>query len=109
MSASGGVVWAAAYLPFGEVQIITETVANKFRLPGQYYDAETGLHYNWYRYYDPKTGRYLTPDPIGLAGGVNLYGYCLGDPVNLEDAEGLSAAIPFPVPLLPSPSPALAA
>jgi len=53
VSASGEVVWKAAYLPFGEAQIITETVANNIRFPGQYFDAETGLHYNWYRYYDP--------------------------------------------------------
>ncbi len=46
VSASGEVVWAAAYLPFGEAQVITETVANSFRFPGQYFDAETGLHYN---------------------------------------------------------------
>ena len=37
-------------------------------LAGQYFDEETGLHYNYFRYYDPKTGRYLTPDPIGLRG-----------------------------------------
>jgi len=44
--------------------IQTETVKNNFRFPGQYYDEETGLHYNNHRYYDPATGRYLTPDPI---------------------------------------------
>jgi RHS repeat-associated protein len=90
VDASGKVVWAAAYLPFGEAQIITETVENNFRFPGQYFDAETGLHYNWHRYYDPKTGRYLTPDPIGLEGGVNLYVYVGGNPVKRSDPYGLS-------------------
>jgi RHS repeat-associated protein len=58
-------------------------------LPGQYYDSETGLHYNWHRYYDPSTGRYLTPDPIGLDGGVNLYLYAMNNPILLIDPYGL--------------------
>ena len=62
-----------------------------FRSPGQYYDAETGLHYNWNRYYDPDTGRYLSPDPIGLEGGLNLYAYVENDPVNWVDMFGLTA------------------
>jgi RHS repeat-associated protein len=57
-------------------------------LPGQYYDAETGLHYNGFRDYDPGTGRYVEPDPIGLAGGLNVYGYVGGDPVNRVDPDG---------------------
>ena len=91
---SGNIVWEAAYLPFGEAQLVTETVANNFRFPGQYFDAETGLHYNWHRYYDPKTGRYLTPDPIGLEGGINLFGYALGDPANVSDPSGLDPVDP---------------
>lgn len=62
---------------------------DNLRFPGQYYDAETGLHYNWHRYYDPDTGRYLTPDPIGLAGGINLYSYSYQNPVNYIDPLGL--------------------
>ena len=58
------------------------------RFPGQYADAETGLHYNLNRYYEPGTGRYTSPDPIGLRGGVNCYSYT-ADPVNFSDPLGL--------------------
>ena len=56
VTATGTVVWQAAYLPFGKAQIQTETVKNNLRFPGQYFDEETGLHYNWNRFYDPETG-----------------------------------------------------
>ncbi|MBD8528274.1 RHS repeat-associated core domain-containing protein, partial [Pseudomarimonas arenosa] len=59
--------------------------------PGQYYDPETNLYYNWHRYYDPSTGRYTQADPIGLMGGVNTYGYVGGDPVGYVDPLGLRA------------------
>jgi RHS repeat-associated protein len=58
-------------------------------LAGQYYDAETGLHYNYHRYYDPSTGRYLTPDPIGLLGGINRFVYAGNNPINAVDPLGL--------------------
>ena len=67
---SGAVTWRSTSDPFGANQVTESTVENNFRLPGQYFDAETGLHYNYFRYYDPSTGRYLTSDPIGLAGGI---------------------------------------
>ena len=89
VDSQGAVVWQAAYLPFGEAQLRVGTVQNNLRFPGQYFDAETGLHYNWNRYYDPDTGRYLSPDPIGLNGGLNLYAYVGNDPVNWVDQEGL--------------------
>jgi RHS repeat-associated protein len=95
VNSTGVVVWKAAYLPFGKAQILVETITNNIRFKGQYFDAETGLHYNWHRYYKPSTGRYLTPDPIGLAGGLNLFSYVQNDPVNYIDPEGLSPAGAF--------------
>lgn len=86
----GDVVWRADYKPFGKAEVASSSsVTNDFRFPGQVFDAETGYHYNWNRYYDSETGRYLTADPIGLTGGVNLYAYVRGNPVNAFDFEGL--------------------
>jgi RHS repeat-associated protein len=88
---SGAVVWSARYTAYGQALVNpASTVENNLRFPGQYYDGETGLHYNWHRYYDPGTGRYMTPDPLGLDGGdFNLYAYVGGDPVNWYDFYGL--------------------
>ncbi|MET9220739.1 RHS repeat-associated core domain-containing protein [Streptomyces sp. NPDC003300] len=58
------------------------------RFPGQYYDAESGLHYNYERYYDPETARYLSPDPLGLDAGTDPYAYVL-NPLNWSDPRGL--------------------
>ena len=60
------------------------------RFPGQHYDTETGLNYNYYRDYEPTTGRYIESDPIGLAGDINSYAYVGGSPLNWTDMYGLS-------------------
>lgn len=93
--ASGRIVWEAEYEPFGKATVNGDPdgdgklVINNLRFPGQYYDAETGLHYNFHRDYDPETGRYLQPDPIGLFGGLNPYRYALDNPINSVDPRGL--------------------
>jgi RHS repeat-associated protein len=60
------------------------------RFPGQYYDSETNLHYNNYRYYDPQLGRYITSDPVGLYSGTNTYSYADANPIVVRDFLGLN-------------------
>ena len=67
--ASKTVVWKALYEPFGAVSSITGAAANNQRFPGQWFQLEAGLHYNWWRDYDPTLGRYTQPDPLGLSRG----------------------------------------
>lgn len=86
---TASIVWKANYTPFGETDITIETVTNNLRFAGQYYDRESSLHYNYFRDYDPELGRYIQSDPIGLAGGINTYGYVEGNPVNYVDPLGL--------------------
>lgn len=79
----------------------TTTTLNP-RFPGQYYDKEVNTHYNYFRDYDPSTGRYISPDPIGLAGGPNLYAYVDNAPTMKTDPLGLAPGmrIPgFPIPI----------
>ena len=83
-------VWSGEYLPFGEEHSVTGSITNNLRFLGQYYDDETGLHYNYFRDYNPNTGRYVEADPIGIEQGMNhLYGYVGNNPVNFGDPWGL--------------------
>jgi len=93
---TGTVVWTAIHDPFGLATVNedpdndTNTVTFNLRFPGQYYDSETGLHYNLNRYYSPKEGRYITSDPIGLEGGLNTYLYAEANPIGIFDPMGLT-------------------
>ncbi len=84
---NGGVVWSANYDSFGNAQITKSEIINNLRLPGQYYDEETGLIYNRFRHYDASIGRYMQSDP--LFDVLDLYGYANGNPLILIDPFGL--------------------
>jgi len=86
----GEVVWSARYDVYGRInQLQADRTENQLRFQGQYEDHETGLYYNRFRYYDPDVGRYISQDPIGLAGGENLYAYA-PNPTGGIDPAGLS-------------------
>ena len=84
------VVWQGEFKPFGEQLSITGSVINNKRLPGQYYDKETGKHDNGFRTYNPPGGTYLQRDPIGFEGGdINLFRYAKSNPLMFIDPFGL--------------------
>ncbi len=87
------VVWQGDYSPFGKVDVIVDQLENRFRYPGQVVDNESGLFYNWHRFYDPETGRYISADPIGLDGGINLYAYANQNPISFIDPMGLECIL----------------
>jgi len=87
---NGNIRWSTQYHPFGALRSeFVWQAENNLRFPGQYHDRSTGLYYNMFRHYRPDLGRYLTPDRIGLAGGINLYGYAGQNPINYIDPWGL--------------------
>ncbi|MDR8364395.1 RHS repeat-associated core domain-containing protein [Pseudomonas sp. JL3] len=94
---SGDIIWAARYTAYGRLTRLNrdthQVLDQPLRFQGQYFDAETGLHYNRHRYYNPEVGRYLTPDPSKLAGGLNQCQYTRNptgwvDPLGLSDCPG---------------------
>ena len=99
-NAKGEAVWTAEYEAWGRIR--QETVSDDlkvnvpFRFQGQYYDEESGQHYNRFRYYDPEIGRFVSQDPIGLMGGINVYIYA-SNPIEWVDPFGLASKSSFAV------------
>lgn len=86
------VVWRAESSGFGPEKLsIANQIELNLRGSNQYFDAESGLHYNIRRYFDPETGRYLSTDPKGQAGGLNLYAFAHNNPLSYVDGSGLDA------------------
>jgi RHS repeat-associated protein len=89
VDSTGTVVWAARFDSFGNAQVDVNLQTNNLGFAGQYYDQESGLYYNYHRYYDPLLGRYLRKDPLGLDAGINFYVYVENNPLIVVDPEGL--------------------
>lgn len=104
---SGSTVWYGEYLPFGEPLSISGTITINLRFPGQYFDAETGLNYNYFRDYNPMVGRYVTFDPVLSLNGnrgipflleeslrdprrLHPYSYVMANPITRTDRKGLA-------------------
>ena len=90
-TASDTLVWTWDYFgnAFGSDVPSLQTITFNLRYPGQYFDQETGLHYNYYRDYEPGSGRYIESDPIGVRAGPNTYAYTRNNPSRYIDRKGL--------------------
>ncbi|MFD9877445.1 RHS repeat-associated core domain-containing protein [[Kitasatospora] papulosa] len=96
ISADGSLAWRARSTAWGATQWNKNSIAyTPLRYPGQYFDPESGLHYNFNRYYDPELGRYLSPDPLGLTPAINHYAY-VPNPLVLSDPLGLAGCTADP-------------
>jgi len=110
---AGEITWRAYSEAFGKTivdisvaPITTAATFNNLRFPGQLEDEETGTRFNYFRDYDPNSGRYVQSDPVGLESGVNTYTYSLASPHRFIDPKGTSIVLPlppFPLPIPPIP------
>ena len=92
-STGPAIAWSAKYDPFGNVVSITNATTMPQRFPGQWYQIEDGLSYNWHRTYDPTLGRYTQADPLGFVDGPSVYGYAGQSPVMGVDPSGRNPVI----------------
>ena len=93
-NSSGAIVWNAVWQPWGGAHTLTGAEALNARFPGQWFQLEAGLHYNWHRHYDPSLGRYTQPDPLGFVDGPSVYAYARSAPVSKVDPRGLMSSWP---------------
>lgn len=98
----GVIVNKSTMTSFGSKLSIKNTIKDPWLLPGQYYDEESGYSYNYHRYYDSRTGRYLKSDPIGLNGGNNLFLYANSNPIMYFDSLGLNCETVYGASLIES-------
>jgi RHS repeat-associated protein len=84
---SGAILWRWEGEAFGSAAPELASATVNLRFPGQYFDVETGLHYNYFRDYDPSVGRYVQSDPVGVAGGLNTYAYTYNNPTGYFDSN----------------------
>ena len=95
VGAGGNLLNQYRYTAFGKMKQVQAAVGNTYAFTAREWDADAGLYYYRARWYDPDVGRFLARDPIGFAGGdIDLYGYCLNDPVSLVDPEGEAWWVP---------------
>ena len=87
---AGQIVWSASYKAYGNLALQdVDLIENNLRFQGQYFDSESGLHYNRHRYYNPNSARFINQDPVGLIGGDNNYQYA-ANPIGWIDPFGLA-------------------
>ncbi len=86
-------VWDVIYTPWGAFHSATGAQTLNARFPGQWFQLESGLHYNWHRHYDPSLGRYTQPDPLGFVDGPSVYAYAKSSPHTVTDSEGLISGL----------------
>jgi RHS repeat-associated protein len=102
-NSAGASVWNAIWTPFGAPYSITGALTYNARFPGQWFQIESGLNWNWHRQYDPSTGRYIQPDPLGLTAllsdGPSVYGYAKQASLGWVDRMGLQEDVPDSEPI----------
>ena len=93
-NAAGALAQTYTFDSFGNQTASTGSLTNSFRYTAREFDSETSLYYMRARYFDPQVGRFISEDPIGFSGDINVYRYSFNSPVNLDDPSGLAPGLP---------------